>query len=252
MRLLDLVKQNHGIRSAADLLCELSRLVVADVSGRRSDNSRYRMLFHKLGHIESDKRFGRMEKICGKRLYKLGLTYARRSCEYEGYRLTLVGYTCSVALDRSCYRVYRLILTDDLGFESVRKLIYLLKLVLADVGCGNSRPDLDYLGNIRFTKHHGRDIGLDLAQAFGELDLLGLDLRNILIASLCRLIVRGGISLECLSLLSESQKLLTDLLCFIQHGACEREMRRRLIEKVDRLIGQISVGYISLRESYRS
>ena len=66
-----------------DLLRELSRLVITNVSGRRSYDLRHRVLLHKFGHIESYKRFGRIEKIGGKGLDKLGLSDTRRSRKNE-------------------------------------------------------------------------------------------------------------------------------------------------------------------------
>ena len=53
MRFFDLIEQNHRIRTAADLLGELPALFISDVSGRRANQPRNRMLFHVLGHVNA-------------------------------------------------------------------------------------------------------------------------------------------------------------------------------------------------------
>ena len=50
--LSQLVKKDNGIGLPANLLGELSRLVVAEVVGRRADDSGNGELLHELGHIE--------------------------------------------------------------------------------------------------------------------------------------------------------------------------------------------------------
>jgi hypothetical protein len=52
--LLDLVEQEHGVRLAADRLCQLTGLLVADVAGRRADEPADRMPFLVLAHVEAD------------------------------------------------------------------------------------------------------------------------------------------------------------------------------------------------------
>ena len=51
---LDLVEQHHGVRSTAHGLCQLTALVVADVSGRGTNQPADRVLFHVLAHVDPD------------------------------------------------------------------------------------------------------------------------------------------------------------------------------------------------------
>ena len=78
-----LVKENYGIGLSAYLFGELACLIVSYISGRRADDSRNAVLFHKLGHIKPYKRIDRIEKLVCKHLYKLGLADTGRSYENE-------------------------------------------------------------------------------------------------------------------------------------------------------------------------
>src|SRR3712207_6130333 len=56
VRLLDLVEENHRERLPPHLLGELSTLVVTDVTGRRTDQSRHGELVVELTHVDLDQR----------------------------------------------------------------------------------------------------------------------------------------------------------------------------------------------------
>ena len=144
-----------------------------------------------------------MEKILGKRFYKLGLTNTGRTRKYKRNRLSLIRYTRSASLYSLCYGIYRLILSDYSFLQSIRKLIYLLKFVLGYIGSGNTRPDLYNLGKLRIGKLKRLTLGLKLAQPRGELDFLGLYLRDLLIAFLRRLIISGRFRLKRLPLIAQ-------------------------------------------------
>ena len=90
MRLFDLIKQNNRIRATANLLSKLTCLIISNVSGRRSNDSRNRMLLHKLRHIKSDKRLRLLEKILCKNLNKLCLTDTCRTCKNHRNRILSV------------------------------------------------------------------------------------------------------------------------------------------------------------------
>ncbi len=57
VRLLDFVEQNDRIWRALDAFRQLTTLFVANVSRRRSDQLRDRVLFHELGHVEPNQGF---------------------------------------------------------------------------------------------------------------------------------------------------------------------------------------------------
>ena len=91
MRLLDFVKEHDGIRLAADLLGQLSCIVIADIAGRRTDDAGNGVLFHIFGHVKADQGIGGIEQLRGECLHKLGLTDTGGTCENERNGLFLVG-----------------------------------------------------------------------------------------------------------------------------------------------------------------
>ena len=132
MSLFYLVKQDDRIRLAADFLGELACLVVADIARRRSDNTRYAELFHKLGHIESYKRLGRIKKVGCKALYKLGFADASSADKDKACRLALCLEAYARALYCRAHGIYRIVLTDYMRFQALIKLRKALELIFAD------------------------------------------------------------------------------------------------------------------------
>ena len=83
VRLLDLVEQHDRVRVALHLFGELPAFFVPDVSGRRSNQLRDRVLLHVLGHVEADQRVVAAEQEVGERPRQLRLADARRPEEDE-------------------------------------------------------------------------------------------------------------------------------------------------------------------------
>src|SRR5215203_1534633 len=83
MGLLYLVKQQHSVRAAPDLLRELACLLVANIAWRRSDEATYSVTLLELAHV--DAHHGRLvpEERLGQSARKLGLTYSRGPQEQE-------------------------------------------------------------------------------------------------------------------------------------------------------------------------
>ena len=79
MRLLDFVEQHDGIRCALDAFGKLATFFVANVSRRRADQLRDRVLLHELGHIEADERFLAAEHELRQRARDFGFAYAGRT-----------------------------------------------------------------------------------------------------------------------------------------------------------------------------
>jgi hypothetical protein len=74
--LLDLVHQDHGVRPAADGLGQVTALLVADIAGRRADESGHGVLLHELGHVDADHGLLGVEHELGQGLAQLGLADA--------------------------------------------------------------------------------------------------------------------------------------------------------------------------------
>ena len=83
MSLFDLVEQHHGERLAAHLFGELAALLVADVSRRRAEEPRSRILLGELGHVHANQRVLIVEQEFGERLGQLGLADAGGAGEDE-------------------------------------------------------------------------------------------------------------------------------------------------------------------------
>ena len=81
--LLDLVEQDHRVRTAAHRLGELTALFVADVAGRRADEARHGVLLHVLRHVDAHHRPLVVEQELGERARELGLADAGRAEEQE-------------------------------------------------------------------------------------------------------------------------------------------------------------------------
>src|SRR5437660_7461315 len=114
MRLLDFVQQDDRVRSALYAFGELSTLLVANVSRRRTNQLRDRMLFHELGHIEANQSLFRAEHELRQRARDFGLADARWSKEQErADRPVRVLQASAGAADRPSQCADRFILRDD-------------------------------------------------------------------------------------------------------------------------------------------
>src|SRR3989339_1278291 len=83
MRLFDFVEKKNGIWATSNGLRQLSAFFVTDVARRGTDDLRYRMTFHVLGHVKANERGLVIEHELGKRPGKFGLSNAGWSEENE-------------------------------------------------------------------------------------------------------------------------------------------------------------------------
>ena len=99
MRLLDLVEQYHRMRLFGHRLGEQTALVVTDIAGRRTDQTRDGMPLHVLGHIETDQLDAEMQRQLTR---DLGLADTGRAGEQEGAdRLVAIIQARTRHLDRA-------------------------------------------------------------------------------------------------------------------------------------------------------
>ena len=77
MRFFDFVEEHDRIRTAANLLGELSAFFVADVARRRADQARDRMLLHVLGHVDAEQGVLVVEQKFGEGAGEFGFADAR-------------------------------------------------------------------------------------------------------------------------------------------------------------------------------
>ena len=244
MRFLYLIKQHDAVRLAAYLLGELAGLVIADIAGRRADDARDGELLHELGHIEPDKRLGRIKHIRGKAFDKLRLANAGTADENEADRLALDLEPDAAALYRGADGVHGFVLTDDMFLQTLVKLCKPLELILLDGGGGDLRPQLDDAGKVIGSQRRARVL-IKLAQLVFKLHFLALELRDAGIALILLLfgklptVRREGIPLKAYVLkVALGLHAAVDVLILEVHiGAC-------LVYKVNGLVGQETVGDI--------
>ena len=83
MGLFDLVEENHGERTATNLLGKLPTFFVSDVTRRRTEETRDGVLLRVLRHIKGDQCVFLAEEEFRKRLGKFGLADTGRTREDE-------------------------------------------------------------------------------------------------------------------------------------------------------------------------
>ena len=81
MRFFDLIEQQQRVRSAPYRLSQITTLFVANIARRRANQPGHRMLFHKLGHIDSNQRLLAIEKKLSQSFAQLGFTDTGRAQE---------------------------------------------------------------------------------------------------------------------------------------------------------------------------
>src|SRR3954463_5653988 len=245
--LLDLVEQEHRVRLAAPRLCELAALVVADVAGRRADEARHRVLLHVLRHVDADHRLLVAEEELRERARQLRLADARRAEEDErAGRALRVLEPRARAPDRLRDDLDRLVLADHALVQLVLHAHELLGLGLRELEDGDAGPHRDDVRDLLLADRRalaalaGLPGVLELALAVGELALRVPQRRGLL--ELLRL-DRG------LLLAPRRLDLLLELPVHGRGGhRLDAHARSRLVDEVDRLVGQEAVGDVAVRQ----
>ena len=147
MGLLDLIEQNHAVRTPTNGFGELATLVVAHVARRRADEPLHAELLHVLGHIDADHGFLAVEQVRGERLGELGLAHTRGAEEQEAADGPVgVGQPRTVAANGPRDRVDSRILPDDALMKLHFEVGELLQALTVDsrrsVAVDLAQPDL--------------------------------------------------------------------------------------------------------------
>ena len=149
MRLLDLVEEQHGVRTAAHGLRQLAALLVADVARRRADEARDRVPLLVLGHVEPDERALVVEHELGERAGELGLPDAGGAEEDErADRPIRVLEPGAGAPERVGHGLDRLGLTDHTLVQPLLHVDELLDLALEQPRDGDAGPRGDDRGDV--------------------------------------------------------------------------------------------------------
>ena len=149
VRLFDLVEQHHRIRLAPQVLGELSALFVADVSRRRPDHARHRVLLHVLGHVDAHHGALVVEQEFGQRPRQLRLADAGRSQEQEAAdRPMRVAQSGAVAADGVRDQNHSFVLPHDALLEALFHVHQLLDFAFEHARDRDSGPLGDDAGDI--------------------------------------------------------------------------------------------------------
>ena len=249
MRLLDLVQQDDRVGRPLNTLGQLAALFVAHVAGRRADQLRYRVLFHEFGHVETDQRLLAAEQTIGKRARHLGLADAGGAEEEEraGRPIDRL-QTGARAADRAGKGRNGAVLADDAPVEVLLEPQQLGHLFFLDGSHGHAGPAGDDLFDVVLADRcrHGLILLLLALQPTQVLALLALLVR--IEPRLFELVVGDRV----LHPMDDVLDPLVDLGRLVRHlGLLELHARPRLVEQVDRLVGQEAVGDVPDRAVHR-
>ena len=191
MRLLDLVEQHDGVRPPPNRFRQLAPFLVADVSRRRADHARDRVLLHVLRHVEPHERPLVVEQELGQRPRRLSLADARWTEEDErAGRAIGILQPGARAPHGVRHRGQRFALPDhplaQLLFQLEQSLLLRLEH-LADRNAGPLRHDLRDVVVVHLFLQI-LPLLLNLGEPFLERSDFLLDRRNPSVADLCRLL----------------------------------------------------------------
>ena len=244
MRLLDFVEQDDRIRRTLDALGELAAFLVADVSRRRADQLRDRMLLHELRHIEADERLLAAEEELGQRARHLRFADAGRAEEEEAAdgamrRLEAGARTANGAGQRGD----RLLLRDDALVQLFFHAQQLLRLFFLDAGDGHAGPAADHVFDVFAADDAGGGVVEVILVAQGAQVLALLALLVGVEARLLELVVRDGV----FHAVHDELDALLDLGDLLgQRGLAQLDARAGLVDQIDRLVGQEAVGNVAV------
>ena len=228
VRFFYFIKENNAVRSAADFFGQLTALVIADISGWRTDEPRGHVLLHIFGHIEPYHRVLVAEKRVGKCFAKLRFAY---TCRAEENKRTGRAFGVFEPDSAAPYcprdRADRLILADYSAVQLIFKMKQAFALRLSQLRDGYSSPRADYFGYII-----SRDLTYFLARFLAPAVLCALEF----VAQLLLLVayLRGVLEflrIHCRVLfLGEGAESVLHILEIGRRCKCaESDARRRLI-----------------------
>ncbi len=166
--LLDLVEQHHRVGFAADRFGELAPFVVADVSGRRSDEPRYGVSLLVFAHVDAREHVLVVEEELRQCFRKFGFAHARSAEEDEradrASRILQSGPRTAHGIG---HRRDGLVLAHHASVQLRFQVEQLGAFAFEHAADGNARPFGHYLGDV-FRIHllfdHGAARGVRLVQ----------------------------------------------------------------------------------------
>ena len=244
VRLFNLVKEHHRVRSAANLFGQLAGLIVADIAGRRTDDAGHAVLFHKFGHIQADQRILLVEQLLRQRLDQLGLSYAGRADKNKGSRAALFADLHSGTANRRADQTHRLILADDSLLQRLLQPGHPLQLRLLNLAGRDAGPQLDHLGKVLVGDLLAQGLLLDAVCLALQLQHLGLVLSQFFVVDVLFLLF-----LAVDHVLVDAD-LTVVLVVLGQHLVAQVGTGAGLVQQVDCLIWQEAVVDVTFGIEY--
>ena len=131
MRFFDFIEQNHRVRLATHGFGQIAAFFITHIARRRADQSRDRMLFHELGHINADQMIFGIEQKFRQRFAQFSFAYARGSEKQErAIRPLRVTQPCTRATYRIRHQPHGFVLPDHARVQPVFHLEQLFALAL--------------------------------------------------------------------------------------------------------------------------
>mmetsp|Transcript_10351 Transcript_10351/g.25906 ORF Transcript_10351/g.25906 Transcript_10351/m.25906 type:complete len:480 (+) Transcript_10351:1440-2879(+) len=154
------VEEHHRVGTPSYGLSQLPSFLVANVTGRRTYQSRHRVLFHVFRHVDANQGVLRIEHELRECLGQLRLAHACWAHEEEGSRgPARVRQASPGTLNRIRHRLHGLVLPDDTLVQLISEHEELLPLALLEFVHRNSRPLADDVADVaraHFLPQHGR------------------------------------------------------------------------------------------------
>ena len=194
MCLFDFVEQNNRIRFTPYCLGELTAFFVANISWRRSDQTRNAVLLLIFTHINTRHHVFVVEHEFCQSLCQFGLADAGRAKEQERTdRSFFVLQACTRTPNCICHSIDSLVLTDNTLVKFVFEVHQLETLAHCQTAYRNASPTTNYFCNILCINGFVNQalVTLNVLQfAFQFLDV-ALALLDFSVAELCNLTVVG-------------------------------------------------------------
>ena len=283
MGLLDFIEQHHGVGPAAHRFGELAAFVEAHIARRRTDQLADRMALHVFRHVEADHRLFAAEEVGGQGLGELGFANAGGTGEDEaGNRPVGIFETNPGPADRLGHGLNRLVLADQALVEGFLHIQQLHRFAFGEFLHRHPGPGGHDLGDVLLGHHGGAlaagvidrlalgegagwdrlSLGRSFTRVTGAAGLFvaaGLQDRADLLAQFHFLIAQFACLAKVLlahgrflALLHIAQLLIHFLSRHWQLGIEQSHAATGLINQVDGLIGQETIGDIAIAQGGRS
>mmetsp|Transcript_26776 Transcript_26776/g.58372 ORF Transcript_26776/g.58372 Transcript_26776/m.58372 type:complete len:1072 (-) Transcript_26776:90-3305(-) len=247
VRLLNLIKQHHGVWPTAHSLGQLPTLLVANVARWGTNQLGNSVALHELRHIQADHGLLTSKVVVGQGLSQLGLTHTGGTCEDEGGNgpvgvLQADTSTANGAADGG----HGLLLANHAAVQHLLHLDQALSLIRGHLLNGDAGPLGHNGGNVLLshsgaTALHGLSLCLALLLGTSNHGLdLGLEL-HLAVTQLAGLL--KVLAPDCaVLLLDDGLELLVQVACLLrQLDVAQPHPGAGLINQIDGLVGQEAV-----------